>query len=188
MTTITESFNKADGAGWGPDQTWTGISGSPTTTSNQATGLAAAYVGTSLDDDQYCQAVMQASRRTWVMCRWGNNDNDWYMARVAAVNGPLQLWKRVGGTYTQLGTGTNNGGSGSTVRVEADGTSIKGILDGSTEVSVSDSAVSSGYGALRHESGAITDDWEAGDLSTPVAASTRRARLRRTHMSGNVHR
>lgn len=194
MTTVTESFNKADGAGWGPDQTWDQFGGTAhSTTSNAASvssnGQHYGRVVAGLQDDQYCEALQSAGWHNWGVLARVTDVNNWYQVRNNNANpDKLEIRKRVGGTISVLATGTTTISNGDVLRIECEGTAIRGYINGNLEISTTDSAHTGGDPGLYINRAAMrVDDWEAGDLgSAPAAAPWEPPR--RTLMYGNVHR
>lgn len=195
MTVKTESFDKADSAGWGPDQTWTTDTGSPSTISNRGAcasngnhymRVAASGIGA----DQYVQLEQIGSGRLQAANARVTDANNWYQVQNNNA-GPdkLAIRKRVGGTISLLATGTTTLVSGDVLRIEVEGQTIRGYINGNLEVTVAtDTAHASGdVGAYVNRGAHPIDNWEAGDLGGAVVVAVPQY-VRRTHMVGNVHR
>lgn len=67
------------------------------------------------------------------------DQNNFYLMALSATQ--IKLFKRVAGTFTQLGSTVTYGGSG-TVRLTANGTTISVSLNGVVQIAVTDSAIS----------------------------------------------
>lgn len=97
-------------------------------------------------------------------------------ARPAAGNDQYQVWKRAGGSWTQLGADIDLGGEVSTgdqIGIEANGTTITLYLNGASQGTRTDSSVSgTGYltVAVEAPSGEAIDDFGGG----AVVAGSRR--------------
>lgn len=77
------------------------------------------------------------------------------------------LYKYVSGTQTLLdGTGATVS-TDDIIRLEAEGTTIRVLINGSEDISVVDSSITSGapgVAGLDDESATLSDDWEGGNL------------------------
>lgn len=96
------------------------------------------------------------------------DNNNYYVATIvddSAINPPdrnkVSLYKKVGGSYTQLGTTQTisfTRGTPSTFSIETTGTSIIVRFNGTSIISVTDSAHSSGLCGVRTNGGALKVD------------------------------
>lgn len=181
-TIITESFNKADSGTLGPDLSWTEINGAWEVFSNQAASeginsVELARADTDLSSaDHYGQVIVtflgggtarlggaariQTADGTTITCYYADLRN----------NDALELEKVVNGTDTELASTAQTVSLPDTVRVQADGSTIKSFFNGSEVDSVTDTAIT---GNLRaglmsrnggNADGSRGDDFEAADL------------------------
>ncbi len=92
-----------------------------------------------------------------------------YAIRLNEGTGTCQLYKKVTGTWTALGSTFNAPADGSVIKLEIIGTTLKFYDDGSEAASASDSDISSaGKGGIASGGGAelvnSSDDMNAGNL------------------------
>lgn len=178
-TTITESFNKANGA-LGPDLSWTVINGSVVVESNTATST-----NTNVSNEAVAQTALSTadhySQMTTVLGFGGSGDNGWrilarattsarthYMFQVLP-NNTYALYRRVSGSATLLASGSVTVATGKILRIEAEGSTIRGKFDGSQLCSVTDTNITGnkncGIGFFPITSPyPSADNFEAGDL------------------------
>jgi hypothetical protein len=173
--TITDDFNRVDAATLGPD--WTNLAGSFSISVNVAQGAAgnsnSVHNTTLSSSDQYVQgnanSASNSNRYSGVILRGADlSTQTFYLLQVNSHVDGCILNRVVNGVITQIGTGPNGRGSlGSLLRIEAVGSTITAFVDGVQQVSVVDTAISSGPHAGIHSgdngSGGI-DNFEAGDL------------------------
>ena len=77
------------------------------------------------------------------------------------------LFKMVAGVWTQLGADQASWAVNDIPRIEAEGTTIRGLVNGSTVITQTDSAIASGSAGLSgyHAASSVRlDNWEGGDL------------------------
>ena len=172
-TTVTDDFNRANeslDAG-----NWTEASGNWSVTSNEATDSAAGYAryGTALSsDDMYSQLNMGAIGRGAGPCaRFDTGSITLYSLECGNTSGsvPLAIVKVVSGTRTSLTNKTKESQS-LLNKLEVSGSSLEAFVDGVSELTLTDTAVS-GYtsAGIGDTFGSRTmDNFEAADL---VAAS-----------------
>lgn len=171
----TDDFNRADSSDLGTN--WDVIFGDGHQVSSNeclcntdfSSGYDAAEIwnADSFDDDQYSEATVTGVvgvGATGVAVR-GSTDN-FYGYYSDDFN--CYLFKVVGGSFTTFATGTS-WSNGEVCRLEAEGTTITPLIDGSEDTSVgaqTDSDISSGaagvsgYDVTAHS----IDDWEGGNL------------------------
>lgn len=183
---VTDDFNRSNSSSLGSN--WTahgGTDGQLGITSNKMSGDGSAtnpagdvYVGT-FGNDQFSQItgmVISAGGGSgyWVgvTVRGDSTGQNGYRAIYFwnAATPIVRLYKRVSGTFTQLGSdytipGGNGGLSTSDVlRLEAVGTTITAYLRGVVAVQVTDSTYTSGSIGLMAFGLPTADDWQGGDL------------------------
>lgn len=192
QTTITDNFNRADGAigssseGW----SWTAVTGAWNIVSNEVEGTGAnrtARAETDLSSsDHYSQVDIASTtanaRGGGAACRFDSAANTCYIARVetatGAANDVYRIAKIVAAVLTELGTGvTSEYSAPDTVRIDANGSAISFDLNGVLQESITDTAISSGTRCgMFADSGATTtklDNFSAADLTvTPAPSAT----------------
>lgn len=198
MTTLTDSFDRTDQEDLGTSSegwSWTrinGISNSVDIVTNKAqtSGLADGplYRADSdlASDDHYAQAIVSATSEAnpalvGVACRMPSTaTNTAYRAEARFDNDTFRLSKIVSGSETSLAAPatTFSVGNSYTVKVQADGSTIKSFLGGIEVSSVTDESISGnvrcGIRGDKHTTGVVTwDDFEAADLGAAPAATKR---------------
>lgn len=184
QTTITESWNQSDSSTLGPDLTWTETLGSMETISNEVTNEGTDNDNSSRaeadlsSDDHYCKTTItgrgNASRYHAALCRYhASQTNTYYYADLENTD-KVRLYRRVTGSYTQLGSGVSVTVSlPDTIQVKADGNNISCIFNDVLKIGpVSDPSGITGNlrcgirctstGAARS---ATQDSFEAADLA-----------------------
>lgn len=123
-----------------------------------------------------------ATQRTGVSGRCSSSVNTLYYARLDGTNG-WQLFKRVSGSATQLGSSVSqsiSAGNSWTLKLDMSGTTIKCVVDGVDTISQTDSAISgAGFPGVFNLSGAAPsntlgyhlDDWQAEEAGGNVTVS-----------------
>jgi hypothetical protein len=173
--TVSDDFNRANsstiGGSWVEDLAdWSIFSNRVT---NSGAGDSELRYASALDsDDQYAQLRANGAdfRTTAVFCRHpASSTRTYYMAGVYGT-ASKELSKRVAGTFTSLAspvttpTYTYPG----TIRVEAAGSTVSGLWEGSQYSSVTDTSIASGpqTGIFIYNAGsaATADDFVAGDI------------------------
>ena len=84
-------------------------------------------------------------------------------------------FKQVSGTWTQLYNNGTAGAASNTMRIEAEGTSIRFIKNGSTLYTATDSAIGSGSSGVSGYGDSSTcrmDDWEGGNIGAAAITGT----------------
>lgn len=199
-TTITDAFTRADDAtglgtsseGWSwsaaLENTTLGITSNKASSGTTASGNGVVRAESDLSgSDHYTQAVIQASVDTGgkdlsVLTRFvvGALTHYFFHAKVAADQ--VELYKRVAGTYTQLGSSvaaTMAAATDYTLKGESNGSTQTLYLDGASKISQTDTAIAGNTRAglrwsIDTTSGTVTfDSFQAADLaatSTPSYA------------------
>ena len=190
MTALaTDNFNRANSSGLGTNWTQTenvgvnrlDVSSNAATNANDGGSDASDfYNAVTWPNDQYSQADVTLNANP------GDQDGPAVAVRMASAavtyyrvvwtlgQTHLSIAKKVTGTYTLLtqpasGTLTN----GDLLRAEAQGTTIRGALNGSVSGSTTDSSISTGNAGLSYSSDgtgkvATWDNWEGGDFGGGV--------------------
>lgn len=127
-----------------------------------------------------------ATQRTGVSGRCSSSANTLYYTRLDGTNG-WQLFKRVSGVATQLGSSVSqavSAGNSWTLKLDMSGTTIKCVVDGVDTISQTDSAISgAGFPGVFNLSGAIPsntlgyhlDSWQAEEAGGNVTVSGKQA-------------
>ena len=205
-TTITESFDKADSDTLGPDLSWTELEGDWDVVTNaaQTVGTANLQQQTARADsdlsstDHYAQCTLLNIVNTTEVNRGliARKDSSatltYYNVDVRDGGAGTDSWrtfKRVGGTFTAIGTNTTvNAVANDVLKIECNGSTITRYRNGASQDAATDSAIStgtrcglSGFRTSGGVAGARVDDWSAADLaaaglSIPVAMHNYRRR------------
>lgn len=151
---------------------------------NDTAGMSLAHRDDdAYNDNQYAQAtwaVIAASdgNGIGVACRAHASALTAYYALGRDFSTTRFLGKVVAGSTTTLDSDSTTPNVGEVIRVEANGTAIRALVDGGEILTATDSAIASGSAGLWADSPPGTshalDDWEggnlaAGGLSIPVA-------------------
>lgn len=188
---ITESFNTADGSTLGPDLTWAEVIGNWAISSNTASvptnnNCSARAESDLATDDHYAEADVSwlnaASRQCGTAVRFfatgtGGTSADYYCTRANANGDNVLMQKAVDNTFTTLSTTARTIGVETlTVRTEIDGSSLTGIVGG-TSYPTTDTEITGnlrtgicGFVPATGET-ATWDNFEAGDLAVNATAT-----------------
>lgn len=186
MTVVTESFTAPDGTditavGSGIWAYGNGVAGSLFVTSNALrpvvnvnTAWFARRAGT-FDNDQYAEAKLStvAVSSHMGVCVRANNAGTGYL--LYASNDEYYLWRRVNYGAVLLRSAYRTFNVNDVIRLEAEGTTLRLIQNGSTFFTTTDSAIASGNPGVSGNGWPATttftaiDDWAGGDLNAPPA-------------------
>lgn len=179
MTTFTDDFNRANSTDLGAG--WVEVSGDWSIASNQLSPGAAGgtiilrAASTMASNDHYAQvtiaATTVASQGVW--CRGNSNISQGYLWRNNGTS--WDLFSVVGGSFTVIGTYTAAAAPGDIAKVQAVGSTIKGLVNGIERVSVVNTAVTTGasVGIRSDSAGAIRyDDFSAADVVNGATLTT----------------
>lgn len=176
MTTLTDDFNRANGAignsaegwSWGSQQNTHSISGNAAIpgTAGHTINRAESDLGSS---DHYSQAVLTfagAADDVGVTARNSSSANTCYV--YLNNGGEDRIYKVVTGTYTSLALAAKAEPSGIAYRLTVTGDALAGTRDGAASVSVTDSSITTGVrcGIRSFNSGGTfpsIDNFEASD-------------------------
>lgn len=182
-TTITESFNQANSGTLGPDLSWTELQGLWETFNNEVSipgvnEVQLARADTDLSSaDHYGQLIVTAlgggTSRLGGSARCQTDDGTTDTAYYADLrnNDNLELEKIIAGTDSELADTAQTVSLPDTVKVQANGSTIKSFFNGSEVDSVTDTGIT---GYLRaglmgrnsvNDNSAEGDDFEAADLA-----------------------
>lgn len=177
-TRSSDSFNRTDGAlggstldnaagGTEGSNTWTVIGGTWAVVSNQGQ-----HSGTA-DTEMIVQSTSDvADQRVTITIPVAGNDHsqgpiaryasagNYYLAHIEP-GGAVQLFKRVGGSFTQLGSNGTSIVSGDELSVQCVGTAISLLINGVVDIGpITDSAHSTGKpGIYRGDATRLFDDF-----------------------------
>jgi hypothetical protein len=178
MTTFSDDFNRTDSTDLGAG--WVEVSGDWSIVSNQlspgaAGGTILVRAATAMaTSDNFAQVTIasttSASQGLW--CRgnsdltsgyaWRNNGSNWSLFSVVA------------GAFTNIGTYSAAAVAGDVAKVQAQGSTIKGFVNGVERVSVVNTAVATGTTVgVRSDStsGLKYDSFSAGDIASTVTGT-----------------
>jgi len=152
-----------------------------------ASGHGLAYNTTALGTADYTvQAIVRLAEgaTTHGVCgrrvNFGANDSDGYTVFLSRSADTLTLYKRVSGTWTQLGSYSVSVFAGDyTVKLSMQGTTIKAFLDGVERISVTDSALSAAGDACisAGNGGVANSQWDDFLVESFAAAGVARRRI-----------
>lgn len=184
-TTITETFNKADGA-LGPNHAWTQLPwDAARVVSNKARldGTSSTLFARANSDlagaDHYAQIEFTeggtggATRWYGVMARKDSSTTHTYYVAFIKNSSHVALYKSVTGSLTQLGSDVSiTFSAGAVLKLSCNGSTISVDYAGVNKISQSDSSITSGTRCglvASNSSSGITvypegDNFEAGDL------------------------
>jgi hypothetical protein len=168
---VTDDFDRANETPLAGN--WTAVNGTLHLISNNVQGGSEGSVNVSYynaltpANDQYSAAVVAANGgagNQGVTVRTSTSAASWYV--FEADNGVFRIWKYVAGAFTQLTSSSGSISVADVVRIEASGSSISGLRNGSTiHGPVTDTSHASGrvgiYSSLAANKWA---SWEGGDL------------------------
>ena len=196
-TSISDDFNRANAdpisnaaAGW----SWTEVSGTSwTVLSNtcrfvsQSSTIRTARAETDLSGaDHYAQLVVtampydDAETRQGPCTRFSSSAETCYagaLALAAAGSKNVFLYSISAGTATQIGNAAYSWSNGDTVKQESNGSTITLYVNGASQSSVTDTAISAGTRTgmyVRYVFNANMDDFAAEDLGAATGQPTRK--------------
>lgn len=172
MTTFFDDFNRSNGS---PGANWVDSSGLWTIASQQLTPgtaggtiiiRAATAMSTSDNSAQVTIAATGAvSHGVW--CRGDSTFTQGYLWRNNGTS--WDLFSVVGGSFTNIGTYSAAAVTGDVAKIQAVGSTIKGLVNGVVRVTATNTAVTSGTGVgLRAESSSLLkfDDFTGADVTS----------------------
>jgi hypothetical protein len=181
----SDDFNRANGS-LGPN--WTDASdGGLTITGQQVAGTAgSSYSGDirtaeTYPADQFSQITLTSTQLTggqWVgaAIRMQNGGQNQYLGIYFWNNGSpdLMLFKRNASNWTQLGTTYNSGplSAGTTLQVQATGSTISLLQNGVQRISATDTSVATGAPGIMAYGTGKADNWSGGAASSGGGTTT----------------
>jgi hypothetical protein len=172
MTTFVDDFNRADGS---PGVNWTQVSGTWSIVSNQlSSGSAGGTIviratGAMATSDNSAQVTIATTGAVshGVFCRGNVGFTQGYLWRNDGTS--WNLFSNVGGSFTSIGSFAGAAVAGDVAKVQAVGSTIKGLVNGVVRVSVTDTAVATGTSVgVRAESSNLLrfDDFTGADVTS----------------------
>ena len=169
-----DDFNRADGdlgPGWTPKG-----DGGLSIASQQGVGVAGALAGDirsgeTYGSNQFSRIEVTSTQLTggdWMgpAVRSQNGGQDTYLGMYFWNHGDpqLRLYKRTGGTWTQLGASYESGplAAGTQLTLSAVGSRISLQQDGTERIAVTDSTITGGAPGLMTFDSAMADNWSGG--------------------------
>ncbi|WP_406730880.1 hypothetical protein [Streptomyces sp. NBC_01794] len=179
MTSFTDDFNRADSTDLGAG--WVEVSGDWSIVSTQLSPGAAGgtiilrAAGAMASNDNSAQATIAATTAAshGVWCRGSSNISSGYLWRNDGSS--WDLFSVVGGSFSVIGSYAAAAAPGDVMKVQAVGSTIKGLVNGVERVSVTDTGVATGTGVgIRSESTGLIrfDDFAAADVSAGATLDT----------------
>jgi hypothetical protein len=182
-TTITESFNTADGTTLGPDLTWSEVSGNWTVASNRAAipvggsvfGSARAQSDLS-SADHYAEIEITSSdngaglfTQAGVSARFSSGAGTYYAAVLYRFGSSMSLQKVINNVQTGLSTPSITVALPEKYKVQCDGSVIKSYQAGVERSSLTDTSITGnlrcGMCGYTTAGAATMDNFEASDLA-----------------------
>lgn len=180
MTVLaSDTFDRANETPLG-NGVWTGVTGEETTTnltSNVAVSASAAqdtasrYSGTTWPDAHYSKIKVTAGTGgagsgfgVSVRCATGSRT---HYRLVINGDGEWELLEFSGGSSAALLSGTTTYSAGAYLELQANGTTLTCIYNGTTLNSTTDATITAGQAGLSYSSnisGCSGNDWEGGDF------------------------
>lgn len=173
MTTFTDDFNRADSTNLGAN--WVEVSGDWSIISNQlSSGNAGGTVilraaGAMATSDHSAQVTISTTAAVshGVWARGNTTITQGYLWRNDGTS--WNLFSVVGGSFTSIGSFAGAAANGDIAKIQAAGSTIKGLVNGIERVSVTNTAVTTGTSVgLRAESTNLLrfDDFTATDVTS----------------------
>ena len=124
----------------------------------------------TFNDDHYVELVYSSTTGDaggGVSGRIQADNDDCYDVYIYAAVGDLKLYEQADWSWSESASYATSFSGGDVIRIECDGTSITGHLNGTQRLSVTDSTYSTGgvTGIHMYNNDTHFDDWEAGDLA-----------------------
>lgn len=175
MTSFSDDFNRADSSNLGAN--WVEVSGDWSIVSNQlspgaAGGTIVLRAATVMaGNNNYAEVTIAATAAVshGVWCRGNSDITSGYLWRNDGTS--WDLFSVVGGSFANIGTFAGAASPGDIAKVEADGSTIKGYVNGVERVSVTDTNVATGtsVGIRSESSGSVLfDDFTGADVPQTV--------------------
>jgi hypothetical protein len=144
--------------------------------------MAAGWIANTFGDDQYAEVTVDATGIGFntatlggVGCRWnGSNDPNQSLYEAIWINTgtpELRINKVVSGTRTVLASTAYSPGAPFTLALECEGSTLRLLVNGTPQLTATDTALASGRAAIVAKSGTdiplpTLDDWSAGNITS----------------------
>jgi hypothetical protein len=172
MTTFTDDFNRADGS---PGANWVQVSGTWTIVSNRLSSGSAG--GTIVIRAATAMATNDNSAQVTIATTGAVSHGVWARGNTTITQGYLwrndgtswNLFSVVGGSFVSIGSFAGAAVAGDVAKIQAVGSTIKGLVNGVVRVSVTDTAVTTGTSVgIRAESSNLLrfDDFTGADVTS----------------------
>ena len=172
-TAPSDDFNRANGS---LGASWTAVSDGALKISSQAVVGTSATAGDirtaeTYTNDQLSQIQLtstQLSAGQWVgpTVRTQNGGQNTYLGIYFWNSGSpqLRLYKRISGTWIQLGSSYNSGalGAGTTLQLSASGSTISFLQNGVSRITATDTSLTGGAPGIMTYGKAKADNWVGG--------------------------
>lgn len=187
-TLVSDNFDRADSDTFGTDWTeqkgdWDIVSNKGSHVTDSGTGgedvaIFNTALGANPDADYEVEAIVRLTSTggLGVYARW-TDDSNHYFNYLNTVSQNFQMYKKVSGTYTQLGSTYSAGQSTDTdytIKLSAIGSALKSYQDGVERISATDTAITAtGKPALLSDSsGKLYNDFFVYGTADSVAPAT----------------
>jgi hypothetical protein len=172
----TDDFNRADSGSLGAN--WTETDHGLQIVSNEARVITngayqfAYWNADAFDSDHYSQAVFAGSPADMEVCTRVQAGGNLYMLMVNSGSTVTRIYKRLSGSFTQIGSDGAAPTVGHTYKFEANGSALTGYDNGvaiSGPGSGGDASITGGSAGLGGSSSGVGwDDWQGGDVNPPA--------------------
>lgn len=172
----TDNFNRTNAGTLGAD--WTDIGATPiSVAANQAVAAGTDFISfnywnaIAFPSNQYSQFVIGTG--SIGKCYWDAavrvaDVNNYYGFDVTNDGNTYNLYSTIGGAFNLLASGAYTPASGDTIRCDAKGSTIRGLINGAVVASVTDTNLTTGRAGITPASVGIAtvtlDNWEGGDF------------------------
>lgn len=186
----SDDFNRADGALGAP---WVVIEGGLAIVGNHVTTTAGAPNTARYDHtfaaDQWAEADVTTVDIGSLLPIVRINGADLYYLWMGNVAGVLEIWKRVGGSYSKVGSSAACPTSYK-ARLEAEGTTLRAYINGTLAITATDSSIATGQPGMLgsdNSSAQTLDNWRSGDMPyVPIVYSDDFGRVDTTSGTGGL--
>jgi hypothetical protein len=183
----SDNFNRADetlgSPNWqqvNPASTLVVVSYKVRGTNSYGDPQAASWIANTFSADQYAEVTVDPTGIGWgtgtaggVGCRWnGSVDPNQSLYEAIWINSPtpeLRINKVISGTRTILASVAYSPGAPFTLALECEGSTLRLLVNNTTQLTATDTALTSGRAAIVAKSGSdfplpSLDDWSAGNI------------------------
>ena len=171
---FSDDFNRAN-EDLSASSDWEAALGDMDIVSNEVVSVGTAgnsyrCVGSTLANDQYAQATITygsvLTSGPGVSCRYSASAETYYHFRWSQSGNQYQLFRVDAGSFTSIDTAAGATPTAAVFRIEANGSTIRGLVDGVEKCSATDTTITSGpYAGIRSfKEDNVFDDFSMGDL------------------------